>query len=93
MADWFPTFRSIGRRATDRTVYSQLWQQFHHTPYRDLIRLHLSGRLNWRAAIAESGLPDNAQQKISDVVKATRLWRLEKAQIATELIAHFHDGL
>ena len=93
MADWFPTFRSIGRRATDRTVYSQLWQQFRHTPYRDLIRLHLSGRLNWRAAIAESGLPDNAQQKISDVVKATRLWRLEKAQIATELIAHFHDGL
>ena len=92
MADWFPTFRSIGRCATDRSVYSQLWQQFRHTPYRDLIRLHLSGRLNWRAAIAESDLPSNAQQKISDVVKATRLWRLEKSQIATELIAHFHDG-
>ena len=25
-------------------------------------------------------------------MKATRLWRLEKAQIANELIAHFHDG-
>ncbi len=62
------------------------------TPFRDLVRWQFSGRLNWRAAVAESDLPEVAQQKIVDVIKATRLWRIEKAQIATELIAHFQDG-
>ena len=62
------------------------------TPMRDLFRLQFTGRLNWRGRIAESDLPEVAQQKIVDVVKATRLWRLEKAQIANELIAHFQDG-
>ena len=69
-----------------------MFQKIRQTPLRNLVRLHVSGRLNWRAAIAESGLPDKAKQKIDDVIKATRLWRLEKAQIATELIAHFQDG-
>ena len=62
------------------------------TPFRDLLRWQFSGRLNWRAAVAESDLPDQAQEKIVSVVKATRLWRIEKAQIANELIAHFQDG-
>lgn len=69
-----------------------IFMKIQHTPFRDLVRLQISGRLNWRAKISESDLPDVAKQKIVDVVKATRLWRLEKSQIATELIAHFLDG-
>jgi hypothetical protein len=68
------------------------FQKIQQTPLRDLVRLQVSGRLNWKARIAESGLPEIARQKITDVIKATRLWRLEKSQIADELIAHFQDG-
>ena len=67
-------------------------QKIPQTPLLDLLRLHVSGRLNWRARVAESELPQVAKQKIVAVVKATRLWRLEKSQIATELISHFQDG-
>ena len=76
MSEWFPTFRSIG---------DGIW----HTPLRDMLRLHFSRRLNWQATVAASDLPDLAKQKITDVVKATRLWRLEKSQIANELICAF----
>ena len=62
------------------------------TPLHDLIRLQITGRLNWRARVAESDLPEVAKRKIVDVVKSTRLWRFEKSQIANELIAHFDDG-
>jgi len=67
-------------------------QKIPQTPLLDLLRLHVSGRLNWRARVAESELPQAAKQKIVDVVQATRLWRSEKAQIANELVTHFDDG-
>lgn len=43
--------------------------------------------------IAESGLPDPIKSVIARVVKRSRLWRSEKAEVARELIAHFADGL
>lgn len=49
--------------------------------------------MKWHQTIAASGLPDAAQQMIVQVVKRTRLWRSERADVAMELIAHFADGL
>ncbi len=43
--------------------------------------------------IAECGLPDSIKVVIARVVKRSRLWRSEKADVARELIAHFADGL
>lgn len=63
------------------------------TPARDLLRGRISGRLDLMATIARSGLPKPAQDLIRRVAKRTRLWMLEKVQVADELIAHFHDGL
>lgn len=68
------------------------FQKIQQTPLRDLIRLQFSGRLNWKSRVAESDLPEVAKNRIVDVVRATRLWRLEKSQIADDLIAHFADG-
>ena len=47
------------------------------------------GSTNWRAL----GLPAAACELIRRVVKRTRLWPLEKAAVASELMAHFQDGL
>src|SRR5205814_3611926 len=52
-----------------------------------------SGRLDVMATIARSRLPTPAQDLIRRVVKRTRLWMLEKVEVADELIAHFADGL
>jgi len=61
------------------------------TPMRDLIRGRATGRLD-RDAITE-GLPEPVRAHIERVVKRTRLWRLEKADVTRELAAHFRDGL
>ena len=49
-------------------------------------------RKGWRDRIASAALPDDVKSLISRVVKRTRLWRREKAEVATELIAHFTDA-
>jgi uncharacterized membrane protein len=64
-----------------------------HTPMRDVLRLRMTGRLDWKLRVAHSGLPEPIADLICRVVKQTRLWRLEKAAAADELIAHFGDGL
>lgn len=43
--------------------------------------------------IAASGLPLPIQTLITSVVRRSRLWRSEQADVARELIAHFTDGL
>ena len=43
--------------------------------------------------IESSVLPANAKARVSEVVQRSRLWKREKAEVATELIAHFQDGL
>ncbi|MCH8006043.1 MAG: ATP-dependent RecD-like DNA helicase, partial [Planctomycetes bacterium] len=43
--------------------------------------------------VAEAELPQVLCATVLDVVKRTRLWRSENADVADELIAHFSDGL
>ena len=61
------------------------------TPMRDLVRGRVTGRLD--RDTATEGLPEPVRKHIAIVVKRTRLWRLEKAEVARELAAHFRDGL
>jgi len=63
------------------------------TPLRDVLRGRLSGRLDFRRMLCESNLPAAITQAIGAVVRRTRLWKLEKADLARELITHFQDGL
>lgn len=63
------------------------------TPLRDLIRFRRTGRLAWRSRLEAAALPEELKQAIIRLVKRTRLWRLEKAEVADELIAHFADGI
>ena len=76
------------------TIPDPSWpRRLRHTPMRDVLRGRLTGRLDWRRAIAVSGLPRPVADVIARVVKQTRLWRTEQAEVASELIAHFADGL
>jgi len=61
------------------------------TPMRDLVRGRITGRLDREAPTSD--LPDTVRELVRTIVKRTRLWRLEKADVARELAAHFHDGL
>lgn len=63
------------------------------TPLSDVVRGRLTGRLAWREALDRAGLPAPAADVIREVVRRTRLWRTERADVAMELIAHFQDGL
>jgi hypothetical protein len=63
------------------------------TPLRDVVRGRLTGRLDVQGRIEASGLPEPAKRLVARVVRRTRLWRLEKVDVADELIAHFADGL
>lgn len=69
-----------------------LIQRVRHTPLRDVLRLQITGRLDWRGRIASSGLDAAVQSLLVRLVKRTRLWRREKAEIADELIHHFEDA-
>lgn len=74
-------------------AYDSIWRRWRFTPWRDILRGRITGRLDRKRIIAQSGLPAPAVDCIHNVVKRTRLWRLEKSQVAQELIAHFADGL
>lgn len=63
------------------------------TPMSDVARGRLTGRLAWREALERAQLPAPAAGVIREVVRRTRLWRAERADVAMELIAHFQDGL
>jgi hypothetical protein len=64
-----------------------------NTPLRDIVRGRLTARLD-RARILESAsLPPTIRSLIEGTVKRTRLWRLEKADVARELASHFADAL
>jgi len=53
---------------------------------------HRAGKKDWRARIAGASIPEPAKNLIESVVRRTRLWRSEKAAVASELIAHFADA-
>jgi hypothetical protein len=74
---------------TDTSIRSLLLT----TPMRDLLRLRLTGRLAWRKAVRRAELPVEVRGLVESVVGRTRLWRLEKAEVAEELIGHFVDGI
>ncbi len=63
------------------------------TPWRDLLRGRLTCRHDTERAIAAAALPAPLVECIRQVVRCTRLWRSEKAELAAELIAHFADGI
>ena len=65
-----------------------------HTPLRDLARGRISGRLNYKAIIANAtDLPQPIRDLVLHITRRTRLWRREKADVAMELLAHFTDGI
>ena len=63
------------------------------TPMRDLLRGRLSGRLDLERMIAAAQFPTAVADTTRTVVRRTRLSRLEKSDLTSELIAHFRDGL
>jgi len=70
-----------------------MWTRLRYTPLRDLFRLRISGRLDMARLYAEADLPQPLTQLVQHVVRRTRLSRLERADVAHELVAHFVDGL
>ena len=75
------------------TAPSSFWQIMWHTRLRDVLRGRIDGRLNWQRVVAEAALPTDVADVIVQVVRRTRLWRIEKADVAQELVAHFQDGV
>ena len=63
------------------------------TPMRDLARGRLTGRLDLQNLLASSTLPEPLRKLVSGVVRRTRLRRLEKMEVARELVEHFEDGI
>ena len=75
------------------TVTRTRLQAINATPFRDLIRGRVTARLDWPARLAAAGLPADVAAVVARVVRRTRLWRLERAAVADELIAHFADAI
>lgn len=70
-----------------------LWRRLAHTPMRDIVRGRISGRLDLKRQVAAADLPPPLESIVLQVARRSRLWRMEKADVADELIAHFADGL
>jgi hypothetical protein len=68
-----------------------LLRRIARTPLRDVMRGRLTSRLDVDAHLA--GLPAPIAAHVRAIIRATRLWRLEKGEVAAELAAHFADGL
>ncbi len=62
------------------------------TPITDLIRGEISGRLDWKSRLVNSGLPEQVCHLISGIVLKAKLWRAEKNSVTDELISHFQDA-
>jgi hypothetical protein len=57
------------------------------------LRGRFNANLDWRRVISDANLPAEIPAVIEQVVRRTRLWRSEKVDVASELVAHFQDGL
>ncbi len=75
------------------TLMPGLLHRIRYTPMRDLLRGRLTGRLDLDARIDAADLPAPAKAMLKRVVRRTRLWPLEKIDVADELIAHCADAL
>ena len=83
---------STGLPAGERVAVSR-WHRLRHTPLRDVLRGRLSGRLDVQQVIGAAELPDALAALVRTTTQRTRLWRLEKVEVARELAAHFQDGV
>ncbi len=63
------------------------------TPFRDLLRGRMTGRLSVNILLRDAGVPATLHGIIRQTVRRTRLLRIEKSEVASELITHFRDGL
>lgn len=68
------------------------FRKLSQTPINDLIRGEVSGRLDWKSQLADSGLPEQVCRLIDGIVTKAKLWRFEKISVANELISHFQDA-
>lgn len=75
------------------TMEPSRWHRLRHTPLRDVVFGRVTGRLDVRPLLATSELSPAVRALIERVVRRTRLWRLEKVDVARELVAHFLDGV
>ena len=69
------------------------WRRLRLTPASDLLRGRITGRLDWYSNIRMAGFTPAVERLILQVVRRTKLWRIEKVAVASELVAHFQDGL
>jgi hypothetical protein len=82
-----------GEAVSERTGSASLWHRLCYTPLRDLLRGRLSGRLDFELTLGAAELPASLTDLVRTTVRRTRLWGLEKVEVARELAAHFQDGL
>ena len=74
-------------------VAESFWHRLRYTRLRDVLRGRVDGSLGWRRVVTEAELPEELETTITEVVKKTRLWNRERCDVASELAAHFKDGL
>ncbi len=72
--------RSFGRR-------------LRRTPFRDLLRGRVTGRLDLDVVFEETALPPAIESLVRRVARRARLDRLERVDVARDLAEHFRDGL
>jgi hypothetical protein len=75
------------------TALSQMWRAVYYTRLRDVLRGRLDASLDWRLVISESDLPAEIKEVVVQLVRRSRLWRAERVDVVSELVAHFQDGL
>ncbi|MGD9692720.1 MAG: hypothetical protein AB7G17_06045 [Phycisphaerales bacterium] len=83
----------VGDTAGPRPGGRGYWSRLMESPMRDVVRLRATGRCDVKGQVHRAGLPAEVEALVLRVVRKTRLWRLEKADVARELVAHFSDGL
>jgi len=63
------------------------------TPVGDLLQGRLSPPHDPSQIIRRADLPQSIAAAITTIIRRSRLWRAERADVAAELTAHFRDGL
>ncbi len=69
------------------------WWLVCNTPLTDTLRGRLTGSLSYRSLLRQAELPQALSDVVLTVCSKTRLWRVEKLDVAQELCEHFRDGL
>ena len=85
--------RDQDRKSNDSNLDPSKLRALRTTPFRDLLRGRVTGRLDLKYVLDSSALPPPLIELVARVVRRTRLKRLERVEVARELIEHFEDGL